>query len=135
MDIPIVHVCNCALSLRAPTTHARTHTYLELCLVLGYHTYALLLYCYTRITLTTLLCWHAHTYIHILCTPHTRVHAYTTHTDTTLEQAHDDGAVTLNLGKFLQTVVTFFFIGLCLFLMTRGVCVCGVCGVCGACVW
>jgi large conductance mechanosensitive channel len=40
---------------------------------------------------------------------------------TTVAQAHDAGAVTLNYGSFINSIVTFLIIAMCVFLLVRAV--------------
>jgi large conductance mechanosensitive channel len=40
---------------------------------------------------------------------------------TTVAQAHDAGAVTLNYGSFINSIVTFLIIALCVFMLVRAV--------------
>ena len=40
---------------------------------------------------------------------------------TTVAQAHDAGAVTLNYGSFINSLVTFLIIAFCVFMLVKGV--------------
>jgi len=47
-------------------------------------------------------------------------HNFTQHYNT-LKEAQDDGAVTENFGRFINLVLNFFIISMCLFIIIRGV--------------